>query len=86
MVGQLLQVVLLLRELPLELQKLLALALADRVVLVGPLAPLESVAARKPGLLAFFCLKKKKRKKNVFLSTICPPSPILVRLRSLPSL
>ena len=47
MVGQLLQVVLLLRELPLELQKLLALALADRVVLVGPLAPLESVAVKR---------------------------------------
>ena len=75
MLGQLLQVVLLLSELLLELDQLLALALADREVLAGPLAPLESVAARKPGLLAFFCLKKKKRKKNVFLSTICPQAP-----------
>jgi hypothetical protein len=43
-VGQLLEVVLLLGELLLELEEPLLLALADGVVLAGTLAALESVS------------------------------------------
>lgn len=49
MIGQLLEVRLLLVELLLELEEPLLLALADGVVLVGALAALEGVTVRKLG-------------------------------------
>ncbi len=52
-VRQLLQVGLLLGQLLLELLELLLLALADREVLAGALAPLEGVAVEGVGVSLF---------------------------------
>lgn len=47
MLGQAIEVLLLLGKLLLELQELLLLALADGVVLAGPFASLKGITARK---------------------------------------
>ena len=58
MFGQLLEMPLLLGELLLELEQLLALALADGVVLAGLLAPLESVTGDGMSARCIVCVSR----------------------------